>query len=155
VAADGPPATVRGHNATVHIAAQLVGSPFVDLDREAWSRLGTARQTPLTEDELVRLRGLGDRLDLKEVEEVYLPLSRLLSLYVDGVARLHEATSTFLGEAPERTPFVIGVAGSVAVGKSTTASWPPCSPAGPTRRRSTSSPPTASCCPMPSWPGAD
>jgi len=121
VAADGPPATVRGHNATVHIAAQLVGSPFVDLDREAWSRLGTARQTPLTEDELVRLRGLGDRLDLKEVEEVYLPLSRLLSLYVDGVARLHEATSTFLGEAPERTPFVIGVAGSVAVGKSTTA----------------------------------
>lgn len=104
-------------NSTSH----LVGSPFVDLERAAWSRLSAAMPQPLTETELSRLRGLGDRVDLQEVEEVYLPLSRLLSLYVGGVARLHEATSTFLGEAPERTPFVIGIAGSVAVGKSTTA----------------------------------
>jgi type I pantothenate kinase len=75
----------------------------------------------LTEDDVSRLRGLGDQLDLTEVEEVYLPLSRLLNLYVTGVGHLHSATSTFLGEAPERTPFVIGVAGSVAVGKSTIA----------------------------------
>ncbi len=115
-----------GHNATVvttkeHTPAHLVGSPFVDLEREAWSRLGTADEAPLSEAEVVRLQGLGDRVDLREVEEVYLPLSRLLSLYVDGVDHLHRATTTFLREAPDRTPFVIGVAGSVAVGKSTTA----------------------------------
>ena len=75
----------------------------------------------LDEADLFRLRGLGDRIDLLEVEEVYLPLSRLLNLYVGGVENLHAVTSTFLQEAPERTPFVIGVAGSVAVGKSTTA----------------------------------
>lgn len=96
-------------------------SPFVELDREAWGAL--RQNTPLTLDEadLARLRGLGDRIDLAEVEEVYLPLSRLLNLYVSGIGELHSATSTFLQEAPERTPFVIGVAGSVAVGKSTTA----------------------------------
>jgi type I pantothenate kinase len=74
----------------------------------------------LTEQDIARLRGLGDVVDLTEVQEVYLPLSRLLTLYVRGVEHLHSATSTFLGEAPDRTPFVIGVAGSVAVGKSTT-----------------------------------
>jgi len=76
---------------------------------------------PLSEEDVADLRGLGDRLDLREVQEVYLPLSRLLSLYVAGAEQLHAATSTFLGEAVQRTPFVIGVAGSVAVGKSTTA----------------------------------
>lgn len=68
-----------------------------------------------------RLRGLGDPLDLAEVEQVYLPLSRLLNFYVAATAGLHRITADFLGERPERTPFVIGVAGSVAVGKSTTA----------------------------------
>lgn len=75
----------------------------------------------LTEGDLRHLQGLGDRIDLHEVEDVYLPLSRLIDLYVNGTERLHTATSTFLGEAPARTPFVIGIAGSVAVGKSTTA----------------------------------
>ncbi len=70
---------------------------------------------------MTRLRGLGDRLDLAEVEQVYLPISRLLNFYVDATAGLHRITTDFLGERPERTPFVIGVAGSVAVGKSTTA----------------------------------
>jgi type I pantothenate kinase len=97
------------------------GSPFVDLDRAAWSRLRASTPLTLTEPDLTRMRGLGDRIDLHEVEEVYLPLSRLLSLYVDGVERLHAATSTFLAGPSERTPFVIGIAGSVAVGKSTTA----------------------------------
>ena len=98
-----------------------VGTPYVELDRAAWSRLRV--NTPLTLDDadLTRLRGLGDRIDLTEVEEVYLPLSRLLNLYVGGVEQLHSATAEFLRETPERTPFVIGVAGSVAVGKSTTA----------------------------------
>ena len=100
--------------------ARLVGSPFVELDRPAWSRLRENTPLTLTETNLRGVRGLGDRIDLGEVEEVYLPLSRLIDLYVAGTAHLHRATSTFLGEAPARTPFVIGLAGSVAVGKSTT-----------------------------------
>jgi type I pantothenate kinase len=96
-------------------------SPYVELDRAAWARL--REQTPMTLDErdLTQLRGLGDRIDLNEFEQVYLPLSRLLTLYVRGAGRLHRVTTDFLGEKPDRVPFVIGVAGSVAVGKSTTA----------------------------------
>jgi type I pantothenate kinase len=98
-----------------------VHSPYVQLDRAAWSSLRRATPMTLDAEELDRLQGLDDRVDIREVEEVYLPLSRLLTLYERGVAQLHAATSTFLGENGERTPFVIGVAGSVAVGKSTTA----------------------------------
>ncbi len=76
---------------------------------------------PLTPAEIVGLRGLGDRLDLHEVTEVYLPLSKLLNLYAAGAKQLHRATSEFLGQKSSSTPFVIGVAGSVAVGKSTIA----------------------------------
>jgi type I pantothenate kinase len=96
-------------------------SPYVELDRPAWA--GLRAQTPLTlsADELTRLTGLGDRIDLREVEEVYLPLSRLLNLYVRAAGRLHRVTGDFLGGRHHRVPFVIGVAGSVAVGKSTTA----------------------------------
>lgn len=71
--------------------------------------------------DLRRLRGLGDRIDLQEVQEVYLPLSRLLSFYVDATRGLHRVTGRFLGEQQAKVPFVIGVGGSVAVGKSTTA----------------------------------
>ena len=73
----------------------------------------------LTEQELEKLRGLGETVSLKEVEEIYLPLSRLLSLYVEGTQNLHGVTNQFLG-SETKVPFVIGVAGSVAVGKSTT-----------------------------------
>ncbi len=97
-------------------------SPYVELDRSAWSALGAATEQPLTSTEIDRVRSLGDQLDLAEVEQVYLPLSRLLSLYVDGATQLHRAQESFLQlPQPPRTPFVIGVAGSVAVGKSTTA----------------------------------
>jgi type I pantothenate kinase len=96
-------------------------SPYVELDRDAWARLRENQPLSLGVADLAKLRGLGDRIDLVEVEEVYLPLSRLLSFYVDATAGLHRITSNFLGERPARTPFVIGVAGSVAVGKSTTA----------------------------------
>lgn len=96
-------------------------SPYVELDREAWSRLRENYPLVLDENDLARLRGLGDRVDLNEVEEVYLPLSRLLNFYVGATRELHDVTTTFLGERPAKTPFVIGVAGSVAVGKSTTA----------------------------------
>jgi len=96
-------------------------SPYVELDRAAWAELATSTEQPLTPAEIREVRGLSDRLDLDEVNEVYLPLSRLLNFYVGATAGLHRITTDFLGERPEKTPFVIGVAGSVAVGKSTTA----------------------------------
>ena len=99
-------------------------SPFVDFDRTSWARLGESVPLPLTADELARVRTVGDAVDLDEVREVYLPLARLLTLHVQESSRLYRAYRTFLG-APvsheARTPFVIGVAGSVSVGKSTTA----------------------------------
>lgn len=96
-------------------------TPYVDLGRQEWSALAESTPLPLTEAELARLAGLQDPIDLGEVETVYLPLSRLLNLYSQGLGMLHTVTSTFLRERSARTPFVIGVAGSVAVGKSTTA----------------------------------
>jgi type I pantothenate kinase len=96
-------------------------TPYVELSREQWRPLRNATPLRLTQDELARLRGLGDVVSLDEVADVYLPLSRLLNLQVAASQRLHQATSTFLGEPAERVPFVIGIAGSVAVGKSTIA----------------------------------
>ncbi len=94
-------------------------SPFVEILRADWAALATSKQSPLSEAEIAQLRGLGDVLDMREVSDVYLPLSKLLNLYVKQAQQVHAATSAFLGERAKRTPFVIGVAGSVAVGKST------------------------------------
>jgi type I pantothenate kinase len=96
-------------------------TPFREVSRGEWAELAPTMELPLTETELVQLRGLGDKLDLTEVTDVYLPLSRLLTLYVASARELHKATSAFLGDSSPSTPFVIGVAGSVAVGKSTIA----------------------------------
>ncbi|UJP08871.1 type I pantothenate kinase [Microbacterium sp. KUDC0406] len=96
-------------------------SPYRAIDRADWARLAAGLDQPLTETEVVELRGIGDRLDLTEVSEVYLPLSRLLSLYATSTKGLGAATSAFLQEPDSTTPFVVGVAGSVAVGKSTIA----------------------------------
>lgn len=95
-------------------------TPFVELDRSAWSRLAKNHPLEITADDLTRLRGLDHPLDLREIQEVYLPLSRLLTFYCEAVEQLHGVTSDFLMERRQKTPFVIGVAGSVAVGKSTT-----------------------------------
>jgi len=98
-----------------------VGSPFLTLTRAEWSALADTTPLPLTEEDIARVRGLGDPIDLAEVDRIYRPLSRLLDLYSGATGGLHAATSEFLGERASRTPFVIGIAGSVAVGKSTTA----------------------------------
>ncbi len=96
-------------------------SPFLEIDRSAWAELAPTTEQPLRPEELAELQGLGDVLNLREVSEVYLPLSKLLNLYAVGAKRLHASTSSFLRQRSSSTPFVIGIAGSVAVGKSTTA----------------------------------
>lgn len=95
-------------------------SRFIDFSRAEWARLRDATPLPLTESQLSGLVGLNERVSLDEVEAIYLPLSRLLNLYVGATQTLHAATATFLGTDTPRVPYVIGVAGSVAVGKSTT-----------------------------------
>ena len=96
-------------------------SPYIDFTRDEWSQLRNSTPLTLTEDDLTSLRGINVRLSLREVEDIYLPLSRLLNLYVAATQSLNKATHTFLGEKTAKVPYVIGIAGSVAVGKSTTA----------------------------------
>ena len=96
-------------------------SPYRIYPRADWAALRDDAPMTLTPDEVTRLRSMHDRLDMMEVEEIYLPLSRLLSLYVAATQRLHRAQQRFLGTGDAKMPYIIGVAGSVAVGKSTTA----------------------------------
>ena len=95
--------------------------PWVVLPRADWARLAPSVPLPLDERDLERLRGINECLSLDEAAQIHHPLSRLLSLYVGATQGLHAATATFLGDLPAKAPFVIGIAGSVAVGKSTTA----------------------------------
>src|SRR6202162_745632 len=96
-------------------------SPYRTFSRAEWAALREDTPMTLTSEEVTRLRSLHDRLDIKEVEEIYLSLSRLLSLYVTATQRLFRAQERFLGTEDVKMPFIIGVAVSVAVGKSTTA----------------------------------
>src|SRR5690606_35691099 len=109
-----PPALVR-------MDEGLVASRFVTFSREEWAAL--RHQTPLllTEAELYALRGVNEQVTLTQVEQIYLPLTRLLNLYVGATQALPATTDVFLGRPSTRVPFVIGIAGSVAVGKSTVA----------------------------------
>lgn len=103
------------------VKAQESISPYLAIERADWAELGNASDLPLTEKEIQNITGLGDVLDIKEVTEVYLPISQLLSLYASGAQDLHRISSDFFGDRAARTPFIIGIAGSVAVGKSTAA----------------------------------
>ena len=96
-------------------------SPYMHFDRAAWAALRASTPLTLSKGDLDELRGLNEDLSLGEVAEVYLPLSRLLNLYVAKAQELFRVTDAFLGQPTQMVPFVIGIAGSVAAGKSTTA----------------------------------
>lgn len=96
-------------------------SPYLTFPRQQWLHLRDNMPQVLTAEEVHALRGLGDNIDLREVEEVYLPLSRLIHFQVAAQQSLYQARAAFLGSEAPHVPFIIGVAGSVAVGKSTTA----------------------------------
>lgn len=110
------PASSTGHE------KQDLPSRFSEISRQKWAQLAADMASPLAEHELIKLAGFGEKLDLTEVAEVYLPLSRLLNQYAIAAREMHHRTRTFLQQSTEiKSPFVIGVAGSVAVGKSTVA----------------------------------
>jgi type I pantothenate kinase len=96
-------------------------SPYRIFSRKEWAERREDTPMTLTPEEVTRVRSLHDRLDITEVEEIYLPMSRLLSMYVNATQRLFWAQQFFLGTEDSKMPYIIGVAGSVAVGKSTTA----------------------------------
>src|ERR1700752_1432274 len=96
-------------------------NPYRIFTREQWSHLREDTPMTLEPGEFDRLRSMHDRLDLNEVEDIFLPLSRLLSIYVDATQRLYYSQRQFLGIRDRKVPYIVGVAGSVAVGKSTTA----------------------------------
>jgi type I pantothenate kinase len=112
--------TITGGTAAPRRALDAQPDPFVLLPRDDWAAKRSATPLTLTEHDLATLQGINEELSLDEVVEVYLPLSRLLNLYVAATQELHRATDTFLGTLAAKVPFVIGIAGSVAVGKSTT-----------------------------------
>jgi type I pantothenate kinase len=96
-------------------------SPFLCFSREEWSRLRAAAPLTLNERDLSALRGLNESVSMEEVVEIYLPLARLLNLHISAARVLYNVTDSFLGNPAAKVPYVISIAGSVAVGKSTTA----------------------------------
>jgi type I pantothenate kinase len=92
---------------------------YLTFDREEWADLRAATPLTIRERDLEALRGINEKIDLDEVAAVYLPLTRLLNLYVSATQNLHKVSATFLGAMAPKVPYVIGIAGSVAVGKST------------------------------------
>jgi type I pantothenate kinase len=100
--------------------ADLQFSPYRVFSRDEWARLRADTPMTLKESELDQLSGLIEELSVEEVEQIYLPMSRLLNLYVAAAQQLHSVSSKFLGSTDRKVPFILGIGGSVAVGKSTT-----------------------------------
>ncbi len=96
------------------------GSTYLSFSREEWKKLRDSTPLTLSTSDLEGIKGINEKISIAEVEDIFLPISRLLNLYYLGSRELYEARRTFLGANHERIPFIIGVAGSVAVGKSTT-----------------------------------
>jgi type I pantothenate kinase len=120
----GPPGAARPEEPAAsepQARASVKFSPYREFTREEWARLRADTPMTLVPRDLVQLSGLIEELSIQDVEQIYLPLSRLLNLYVAAAQELHLVSSRFLGRKDRKVPFIIGVAGSVAVGKSTTA----------------------------------
>jgi len=96
-------------------------SPYLAFNRAAWAALRGGTPMTLTPDDIAELSGINEALSMTEVEEVYLPLSRLLNLHVAAVRQLHRVSSQFLNTSAPKVPYVIAIGGSVSAGKSTTA----------------------------------
>ncbi|OKL48574.1 type I pantothenate kinase [Boudabousia liubingyangii] len=96
-------------------------SPFLTISREDWARLAPNTELPLTDEEVKKLAGLGDPIDLKEVDAIYRPVSKLIEIYVQRQRQIAKERRQFLSEPETKVPFVVGIAGSVAVGKSSIA----------------------------------
>ena len=96
-------------------------APYHHFSKQEWSRFRDGERMTLSANDVARLRALNDPISFEEAEEVYLPLARLISFYVEARQALHRASTRFLGTEDVKVPYIIGVAGSVAVGKSTTA----------------------------------
>jgi type I pantothenate kinase len=92
---------------------------YLAFDRDEWADLRAATPLTIRERDLEELRGINEKIDLDEVAAIYLPLTRLINLYVSATQNLHKVSATFLGAMAPKVPYVIGIAGSVAVGKST------------------------------------
>ncbi|QCR37484.1 type I pantothenate kinase [Nissabacter sp. SGAir0207] len=100
---------------------QSLATPYLQFDRTQWAALRDSVPLTLTEEEIVKLKGINEDLSLEEVAQIYLPLSRLLNFYISSNLRRQAVLEQFLGTDGQKIPYVIGIAGSVAVGKSTTA----------------------------------
>ena len=96
-------------------------SPYIQFDREKWAALRDTEPLTLTEEDIKNLKGINDELSIDEIRDIYLPLSRLLYYYVSATTGRQALLMKFLNEKPQKIPFIIGIAGSVSAGKSTTA----------------------------------
>ena len=103
------------------VAVTAAYSPYLTFTHDEWAALRANTPLTLSAEDVERLRGINDKLSLEEVAKIYLPLSRLLNLYVGAMQGLYRASAEFLGRPAAKVPFIIGIAGSVAVGKSTSA----------------------------------
>ncbi|MGK2859376.1 MAG: type I pantothenate kinase [Thermoanaerobaculia bacterium] len=103
----------------MHTKSDSPFSPYLEFSRDEWAELRAHIPLTLTEQDLAQLRGINEYISLDEVAQIHLPLSRLLNLHIAATQDLHKVTSAFLGRLAGRTPYVIGLAGSVSAGKST------------------------------------